>query len=174
MSTAALTAVWITTLSQRRPLSIRALVGPSSASGSGAARCHTSTEHRSSFISCPAPSRLTRLPCAHPTWVRKKRIIHFVHFSEDDGGRWTCFRRDTLTKTGTERGLRETGIRCFSLSRFASSLFLLICFCLVVFYFYFCLFPRVRARQRNVCRIAVRRRGSGPVCQHSGRRFLLR
>lgn len=95
-----------------------------------------------------------------------------MHFGADDGGGNGLVFTETSWQRRGLRGNRGSGFGCFSLSRLAS---LLIYFSLFI-YSFVCLFsfPCARRRERDVCRIAVRRRGSGPVCQHSGRRFLLR
>lgn len=97
-------------------------------------------------------------------------FIHFAHLGEDDGGgQPNCFHSDILTKTGTERE-RTRAPRIFSPDSFGSASFIIYRFDLFWAFGPSC----VCWRPRDVCRSAVRRRGFGPVRQHSGRRFLLR
>lgn len=102
---ASLTAVSRSTFLQQRLLSIRA---PILLRVGKAVRCHTFTKRCSCFILCPTPSRIKSSPAQTQHGLERKRAMDYPLCALQrgwwgGGGRRTCFRRDMLTKTGTER-----------------------------------------------------------------------
>ena len=177
-----LTALPITTLLQRR--SIRGRVLPLGVGwGRKEARRACGSHFPPQTLLVFSPPRTQRLPAAprartartqHGLERRPRTGLSTLCTSEEDGGgdgHGLVFRGDILTKTRTER---EESSLSLPVSLCTFFLFPYILFLLLLLLLLLPLFPRVWATQRDVCRTAVRRRGSGPVCQHAGRRFLLR
>lgn len=111
--------------------------GSSSVSGRRAVRCHTSTRRcSSSLFPAQTPRRIKQLSSSGSTWVRKKATYGLSTLCTSarmmEGGT-DLFSQRHPDKDGDWEGT-EIGIRCFSLSRFASLLFcidllFLFCFC---------------------------------------------
>lgn len=128
------------------------------------------------LFSEPSSQQDIKLSGSDPTWVRKKATYGLSTLCTSAGmmeGEVDLFSQRHPDKDGD---WEATEIRILSLS-LSFSLFifqLLLSFFFFLLFFFMCFFSRAYLRQRNVRWIAVRLRGSGPVCQHSGRRFLLR
>lgn len=131
-----LTTASFPTLLQQRPRSIRA--DPPPVCREGVLYLSHTLWTLLCFIFClSAPSRIKSSPAAAQHGLERQRPMDYPLCALRRGW-WgekrTCFRKDILTKTGTEREPRP-GIRCFSLPRFASFIFLL--FFLFLFSCYF-------------------------------------
>lgn len=129
--------------------------GSSSVSGRRAVRCHTSTRRcSSSLFPAQTPRRIKQLSSSGSTWVRKKATYGLSTLCTSarmmEGGT-DLFSQRHPDKDGDWEGT-EIGIRCFSLSRFASLLFCIDL--LFLFLFFVFIPPRVLERERclqNCC-----------------------